>query len=314
MLQNCLKDTECNAFRRVQCHSSFFKSAYCFFRCESKGYFGLIVTYEAWTTTLCMSGVPIVWLFMIALIRFRKGSRRLRRMSGEHIRLSLLLCGEKEIFTRSCGDIFASFQTSFEKILQLCVVIFQWWMKAQSGHCIDFSLNTLRIDFRAFSMTPLKELAPMTDTNWISWFVADAKIQTTTFLRFYVDVNKWLLVFLVSVSAHQQTFLPKLLYPLVNNFQWNNRRKTLIFQGRKIYFLKERVNYPKNFQKRGFLVFFLVNVFDLDWRVTIRSNKKYVLQFIGYSWRFSQELLTRFKIKNIEDGKVIEIFKNTIFY
>ena len=97
---------------------SLFNSADYFYRSESKCFFGLIVRYEAWTSILCMSGVPNHWVYMIALIRLRKGSRILKKTSGEHFQLSLPFCRERTLFTRSGQittflQVFRNFLKSF---------------------------------------------------------------------------------------------------------------------------------------------------------------------------------------------------------
>ena len=107
-------------------------------------FFWLIVTYEAWTSTLCMSDVLILWVYLMALIRFGKGSRMLARTFGEHLRLPLLLPDETQLFAGSCHMtmFFASFQGFSEKILWLLVGIFHCWLISQPGHCKVYSLNT----------------------------------------------------------------------------------------------------------------------------------------------------------------------------
>ena len=87
----------------------------------------------------------------------------LRRTSGEHLGLRLLLCGERNFLKILPGDdIFVSFDTFSKTILQLLVGFFRCWMKTQSGHFQYFSLNTLRIGAGAVSMALLEELSPMT--------------------------------------------------------------------------------------------------------------------------------------------------------
>ena len=94
------EDIEFNVFKRVDFPQFLNEISWQFFPTWNQVFLWTDCYVLDLNQSFVFLGDPILWLYVMALIPFCKAFRVLKKTSGEYLRLPLLLCGEREFFTR----------------------------------------------------------------------------------------------------------------------------------------------------------------------------------------------------------------------